>query len=119
MYPGILNWHYCLGLRLDMIKEQDGQIIVTELRLMSEAPTDDKETEILIKLSGSSNFHEAYYFQANNKWIIPSAGLTIPIEHIDGWIHKPIYKSKEKPSCEDAVNIKYGFHKNHGQVRPL
>ena len=73
-----------------MIIEKDGQIIVTELRSMSEAP---KSKRLLLAYYGK-RLHEGYIDSWGNIWI---EGIRNPIKRSDitGFVNMPIYQPQE------------------------
>lgn len=82
-----------------MFKEQDGQIIVTEFRPMSEAPRDDVD---ILCIDGNYDIYALKNF-GDDKWYqsadVPnydgSHVFYISEYELVGWIPMPVYKPKE------------------------
>ena len=73
------------------IREENGQIIVDELRPMSEAPTEN-DSEILVKMENSNKLNFAVVFQGQ---LIDQQISWIDMEETEGWIPAPIYRPKD------------------------
>ena len=86
---------------MNKITVKDGQIMVHELRHMSEAP---KDRNISILVYGFTTMEDAYYMPKANKWRTLRRG-SVDTKFIAGWRDRVIYKPKETPSCQDAVNM--------------
>ena len=76
-----------------MIYEENGQIIVNELRPMSEAPRDG--TDILLMSKTRKLFNGCNYGILNDNFIIPGIGSCDSSVFI-GWLPMPIYRPKVK-----------------------
>lgn len=74
-----------------MIHEENGQIIVDELRPMSDAPRNGRS--IFCILNGSVNLREMYFKEGF--WRIPDTSLHFKDNHIEGYIPMPTYRPKD------------------------
>jgi hypothetical protein len=74
-----------------MIHEENGQIIVDELRPMSEAPTEER-SEMLVKMKNSNKLNFAVVFQGQ---LIDQCIDWIDPKETEGWIPMPICRPKD------------------------
>ena len=81
------------------LHQSDDKIIVTELRPMSEAPTEE-DCEILVKVRGTETLQAAYIFEG--KFIDHLCDQIYP-ERIEGWLPMPIYKTEIKAQDKAAL----------------
>ena len=78
-----------------MIIEKDGQIIVTELRPMSEAPK--RESVLLVTKINTFVFGYRFGISAEkDMFSIRGAGKYSP-DNFLGWLPSPIYQPEQKP----------------------
>ena len=78
---------------------EDGQIIVQDLRPMSEAPED---IEILVMGKYRTEFLTVFKIKGR---VYNERLQHESVDDFLGWITMPIYKPKETPSCQDAINM--------------
>ena len=84
-----------------MTTKQDGQIIVQDLRPMSEAKRN--EAKYLVAGNWGNDLFEVTYSKYDNAWITENDDYFF-MDDLKGHIPMPIYKPKA-PSCQDAVNM--------------
>lgn len=86
------------------LHQQGNEIIVTELRPMSEAPRDG--TDILLVSKSNSLFNGCNYGMQGDKFIIAGIG-TYDAAVFKGWLPMPQYLPELKQTKEDMHNY-YG-----------
>jgi len=78
------------------VHEENGQIIVDELRPMSDAPMDGSSVQLCTK---SNTFIYGHNFGiANCKWVVPGIGSYNDDDFL-GWIPGAIYRPKDGSWC--------------------
>ena len=74
---------------LPVYQDESGQIIVTELRPMSDAPKDCKI--ILVLVGGGRTLSQAHYRESIGRWQVTNYE-PLKDKHIIGWTAMPIYQ---------------------------
>ena len=81
------------------IHQSDDKIIVTELRPMSDVPTEE-DCEILVKVKGTETLQATYIFEG--KFIDHLCDQIYP-ERIEGWLPMPIFQPENKSQDKAAL----------------